>query len=65
VWDQLTGEEKEEFQKMLRDGRIGHLLDNYTPWWKVSTSIPFGWVILVPIKNKSLPFTNTYILYLA
>ena len=40
VWDQLTGEEREEFQKMLKDGRIGHLLDSYTPWWKVSTSIP-------------------------
>ena len=37
VWEQLTGEEREEFQKMLSDGRIGHLLDNYTPWWKVST----------------------------
>ena len=20
---------------MLSDGRIGHLLDTYTPWWKV------------------------------
>ena len=38
VWEQLTVEEREEFQKMLSDGRIGHLLDSYTPWWKVSIS---------------------------
>ena len=35
VWEQLTVEEREEFQKMLSDGRIGHLIDSYTPWWKV------------------------------
>ncbi|XP_065895400.1 zinc finger HIT domain-containing protein 2-like [Dysidea avara] len=34
VWQQLTDTEKEEFHKMLGDGRIGHLLDTYTPWWK-------------------------------
>ena len=39
VWEQLTGEERKEFHMMLSDGRIGHLLDNYTPWWKVSKSI--------------------------
>ena len=37
VWEQLTVNEREEFQKMLSDGRIGHLLDSYTPWWKVSS----------------------------
>ena len=36
VWEQLSVEEREEFQKMLSDGQIGHLLDSYTPWWKVS-----------------------------
>ena len=39
VWEQLTVEEKEEFRKMLSDGRIGHLVDSYTPWWKVSTEL--------------------------
>jgi len=39
VWEQLTVEEKEEFQKMLSDGRIGHLLNSYTPWWKVGSNI--------------------------
>ena len=38
VWQQLTDSEKEDFHKMLGDGRIGHLLDTYTPWWKVSHS---------------------------
>ena len=39
VWEQLSVEEREEFQKMISDGRIGHLLDSYTPWWKVSKSL--------------------------
>ena len=35
VCEQLTVEKRQEFQKMLTDGRIGHLMDNYTPWWNV------------------------------
>ena len=39
VWQQLTDTEKEEFHKMLGDGRIGHLLDTFTLWWKVRSSL--------------------------
>ena len=52
VWEQLTVEEREGFQKMLSDGRIGHLLDSYTPWWKVKSILCSLWNNF--IVNKSL-----------
>ena len=35
VWEQLTLSEKNEFQELVKSGRMGHLLSVYTPWWEV------------------------------
>ncbi|UJR10257.1 hypothetical protein I4U23_014467 [Adineta vaga] len=43
LWGYLTIEEKQEFKKMLQDGRISHLLNDYKPWkpwWLYKTSAP-------------------------
>ncbi|CAF0845289.1 unnamed protein product [Adineta ricciae] len=43
LWSYLTTEEKQEFKKMLQDGRISHLLNDYKPWkpwWLFKTSAP-------------------------
>ena len=56
VWQQLTDTEKEEFHKMLGDGRIGHLLDTYTPWWKVRSSLSACAHILIHIHTRVVHF---------
>lgn len=33
IWDRLTDKEKKEFQTMVSDGRLGNLMDIWTPWW--------------------------------
>jgi len=34
MWDRLTKAEKAEFQDMLKDGRLGNLVELWEPWWK-------------------------------
>jgi len=57
VWQLLTDSEKEDFHKMLGDGRIGHLLDTYTPWWKVSYSLS---VVLMYNVHMHRLFVHVY-----
>ncbi|GAB1603183.1 zinc finger HIT domain-containing protein 2-like [Argonauta hians] len=33
VWDALTKQEKEEFQKLLEDEQLGGLIEFWSPWW--------------------------------
>ncbi|CAH1785269.1 unnamed protein product [Owenia fusiformis] len=33
IWSALTDVEKKEFQAMLQDGRLGHLVELWEPWW--------------------------------
>ncbi|XP_029647272.1 zinc finger HIT domain-containing protein 2 [Octopus sinensis] len=33
IWDVLTKQEKEEFQKLLRDEQLGGLIEFWSPWW--------------------------------
>ncbi|KAK3107832.1 hypothetical protein FSP39_023131 [Pinctada imbricata] len=35
IWNRLTDKEKEDFQKMTADGRLGNLVEVWTPWWQV------------------------------
>jgi len=35
VWSRLTPQEKEEFARMLQDGRLARLIEVWTPWWKL------------------------------
>ena len=45
VWEQLTLSEKNEFQELVKSGRMGHLLSVYTPWWEVrSVRVCGEWV---------------------
>ncbi|KAK3761332.1 hypothetical protein RRG08_060902 [Elysia crispata] len=34
VWGRLKPKEKEEFARMLQDGRLAHLIELWTPWWR-------------------------------
>ncbi|BFZ17816.1 hypothetical protein BsWGS_20855 [Bradybaena similaris] len=34
IWSQLTKKEKEEFGRMLLDGRLARLIEIWTPWWR-------------------------------
>lgn len=36
VWNRLTDQEKKEFQLMVGDGRLGSLVELWSPWWTVS-----------------------------
>ncbi len=33
MWEQLSEKEKKEFQQMLKDGRLGNMLELWEPWW--------------------------------
>ncbi|XP_072049445.1 zinc finger HIT domain-containing protein 2-like [Amphiura filiformis] len=33
VWERLTEKEKHEFEQVLKAGKLGDLLDAWTPWW--------------------------------
>ena len=33
VWSRLNSKEKEEFARMLQDGRLARLIELWTPWW--------------------------------
>ncbi|XP_033757836.1 zinc finger HIT domain-containing protein 2-like [Pecten maximus] len=33
IWKRLTEKERKEFDQMTRDGRLGHLVEVWTPWW--------------------------------
>ncbi|GFO25565.1 Zinc finger hit domain-containing protein 2 [Plakobranchus ocellatus] len=33
VWGRLKPKEKEEFARMLQDGRLAHIIELWTPWW--------------------------------
>ncbi|XP_030074122.1 zinc finger HIT domain-containing protein 2 [Microcaecilia unicolor] len=35
LWARLTPREKEEFQRLLRSGRIGALVPEWKPWWMI------------------------------
>ncbi|XP_059162073.1 zinc finger HIT domain-containing protein 2-like [Physella acuta] len=34
VWSRLTQKEKEDFARKLQDGRLSHLIEIWTPWWR-------------------------------
>ncbi|RUS73311.1 hypothetical protein EGW08_018922 [Elysia chlorotica] len=34
VWGRLKPKEKEEFARMLQDGRMAHLIELWIPWWR-------------------------------
>ncbi|ESP02359.1 hypothetical protein LOTGIDRAFT_138548 [Lottia gigantea] len=34
VLNKLTSKEKAEFEKLLKDGHVGNLVEVWTPWWK-------------------------------
>ncbi|CAL1545840.1 unnamed protein product [Lymnaea stagnalis] len=38
VWGRLTHKEKEDFAKMLQDGRLAKLIEIWTPWWRLKTN---------------------------
>ena len=35
IWQRLPAAEKREFAAMLKDGRIGGLVQTWDPWWLV------------------------------
>ncbi|XP_045163434.2 zinc finger HIT domain-containing protein 2-like [Mercenaria mercenaria] len=39
VWNRLTDQEKKEFQVMVGDGRLGNLVEIWSPWWSASPSL--------------------------
>ncbi len=38
IWNLLSKEEKAAFDAMLSDGRLGNMVDLWSPWWKVKVS---------------------------
>ncbi|XP_005102391.2 zinc finger HIT domain-containing protein 2 [Aplysia californica] len=38
VWSRLTAKEKEEFARMLQDGRLARLIEVWTPWWLIKAN---------------------------
>ncbi|XP_035681519.1 zinc finger HIT domain-containing protein 2-like [Branchiostoma floridae] len=36
VWDQLTAQERAEFQAVVEKGMLGEMLEMWTPWWSLS-----------------------------
>lgn len=58
LWSYLTNEEQREFQSMLTDGRISHLLNDYKPWkpwWLYKTEAP----ILITDLDKPSTTSST------
>ncbi|XP_060580861.1 uncharacterized protein LOC132737579, partial [Ruditapes philippinarum] len=39
VWNRLTDQEKKEFDIMVGDGRLGNLVEIWTPWWIATASL--------------------------
>ncbi len=37
MWERLTVDERREFHHLVQSGKLGHLVDVYTPWWEVSS----------------------------
>ncbi|XP_062595002.1 zinc finger HIT domain-containing protein 2-like [Saccostrea cucullata] len=35
IWNRLTDQEKAQFNKMVKDGHLGNLVEIWTPWWNV------------------------------
>ena len=33
IWSKLTANEKSDFKAMIRDGRMGYLIEQWQPWW--------------------------------
>ncbi|XP_019634334.1 PREDICTED: zinc finger HIT domain-containing protein 2-like [Branchiostoma belcheri] len=36
IWDQLTDQERAEFQSVVEKGMLGEMLEMWTPWWSLS-----------------------------
>ncbi|XP_066286083.1 zinc finger HIT domain-containing protein 2-like [Branchiostoma lanceolatum] len=36
IWDQLTDQERAEFQSVVERGMLGDMLEMWTPWWRLS-----------------------------
>ncbi|XP_078683980.1 zinc finger HIT domain-containing protein 2-like isoform X2 [Branchiostoma floridae x Branchiostoma belcheri] len=36
IWDQLTDQERAEFQSVVERGMLGEMLEMWTPWWSLS-----------------------------
>lgn len=37
IWNRLTAKEQAQFSEMMKDGRLGNLVEVWTPWWDVKT----------------------------
>eukprot|EP01134_Creolimax_fragrantissima_P007596 CFRG7596T1 len=37
IWESMTAEEKEDFEKAISDGRMGNMLTLWQPWWEMET----------------------------
>lgn len=35
IWNRLTAKEQAQFNQMMKDGRLGNLVEVWTPWWDV------------------------------
>lgn len=58
VWNLLTEEEKQEFHAMAGDGRLGKLIEVWTPWWlkphKELVTVVSECVDLHPVTRPSI-----------
>jgi len=57
IWEVLTDKEKQEFQAMLDDGRLGNMIEIWQPWWRTNTEnkvVQFAHEETV-VKKSSVP----------
>lgn len=61
LWNMLTSDEKREFQSMLKDGRISHLLNDYKPWkpWWLYKAAPPSLVTSADTPTEPVKFPET------
>ncbi|ELT96294.1 hypothetical protein CAPTEDRAFT_192100 [Capitella teleta] len=41
IWQRLTPKEQKEFQEMMKDGRLGNMIETWTPWWMHKSKVRF------------------------
>ncbi|KAL4220931.1 hypothetical protein ACF0H5_019197 [Mactra antiquata] len=54
VWNRLTLQERREFQSMTNDGRLGNLVEVWTPWW--IQSVP----LVTEVEKSGNKGSNSY-----
>ncbi|CAG2107272.1 unnamed protein product [Medioppia subpectinata] len=52
LWDQLSDSERQEFSELLKSGKIGDLVDVWTPWWTASQPL------VTPLGEPSIAETS-------